>query len=136
MSFSSSDVEVSMERSERWYAECEMNINAGAYNSAIASAYNAMFHAARTVLYALGYREKSHYCVARFLDSLVEKGLLEEKWVNMLDRARNVRHADQYNIDFVSTKEDAEAMMEMANSFIERMKELVKEIRRIEINGK
>ncbi len=130
MRFSDEDVEASMERAERWYAECEMNIQAGAYNSAVSSAYNAMFHSARAVLYASGYREKSHYCLARFLDSLVEKGILEEKWVNTLDRARNVRHADQYNIDFISTKEDAESMMKMANSFIHRMKSLLSDMRK------
>ncbi len=120
-----SDVEASIERSGKWYAEAEMNMGAGAYNSAISSAYNAMFHAARAVLYASGYREKSHYCVARYLEKLVEDGILDEKWVHMLDRARNVRHADQYDIGFLSTMEDAEAMLDMAAGFIDAMKDIL-----------
>jgi len=31
-------------------------------------------------------------------------------------------------VDFISTKEDAESMMEMANLFIERMKKLIEEM--------
>ncbi len=33
------------------------------YKWATVQAYYAMFHAARTLLYLKGYREKSHYCL-------------------------------------------------------------------------
>ena len=41
-------------------------------------AYYAMFHAARALVYSKGYREKSHYCLAVALRTLlVEEGKLD-----------------------------------------------------------
>ena len=39
-----------------------------------------MFHVAKAVLFIYGFREKSHFAVARFLeDKCVRKGLLEDE---------------------------------------------------------
>ncbi len=65
--FDADDVARSCERAREWLRECRMDIDAGAYNSAISAGYMAMFHSARALLFRDGLREKSHFCVARYL---------------------------------------------------------------------
>ena len=38
------------------------------FSSSILASYMVMFHAARTILFFDGFREKSHACVARYLE--------------------------------------------------------------------
>jgi len=76
--------------------------------SCVLVSYLAIFHAARAILFADGFREKSHFAVARYLESrYVDKGLLEEKWVKLLDHYREMRHQDQYSTSFFTTEEEA-----------------------------
>ena len=127
--FHEDDIGLSMKRAEEWLIECEKDIDSEAYGSAIFAGYLAMFHSARAILYNDGYREKSHYCVARYLERYVENNMLENEWVSLLDYAREVRHADQYNVGFVSTEEDAKEMYNTAVKFVKRMKQLLEEIK-------
>ena len=86
--------EESIKTAESWLIEAEKNL--------ILSSYLAMFHSARAVLFLEGFREKSHFAVARFLEStFVERGLLEKEWIELLDYYREIRHADQYSTSFI-----------------------------------
>jgi len=90
-----------------------------------------MFHAARAILFFDGWREKSHACVARYLEEKYAKaGKLERKWVELLDLHREIRHDDQYDLSFFSTKEDAEKALQSAREFLERMRKLLNNILR------
>jgi uncharacterized protein (UPF0332 family) len=100
------------------------NITVDAYDSCIASAYMAMFHAARAVLFRDGIREKSHYCIARYLDKYVDEDLLEEEWVVLLDRIRDVRHQDQYTLYHHTTEEEASFSIKISKQFVKRIKKL------------
>ncbi len=68
----------SLEKAEEWVEESEKNITVFAYDSCISSSYMAMFHSARAILFRDGVREKSHYCLARYLEKYVEEVLLEK----------------------------------------------------------
>lgn len=84
-----------------------------------------MFHAARSILFFDGYREKSHACVARYLEEkYVKTGKLDRKWVELLDHSREIRHYDQYDLSFFSTKEDAENALKSARDFLVVMENL------------
>lgn len=61
-----------------WLSEAEKNLEAEALRSALSSAYLAVFHSARAVLFRDGVREKSHYCIGLYLQRYVEEGSLEE----------------------------------------------------------
>lgn len=116
----------SVRAADRWLEEAEINLKNGAFNSSVLSSYLAMFHSARAVLYMDGYREKSHYCIARFLEEkYVKRGLLEDKWVELLDHQRELRHASQYDTSFLSTEEEAKNTLETAKGFVERMKTII-----------
>jgi len=70
----------SLEASLKWLDESEKNLQSNALRSSLLSAYLAVFHAARSILFFDGYREKSHACIARYLEEkYVRSGLLESK---------------------------------------------------------
>lgn len=107
--------------------EAEKDLRGEAYNSSVLSSYLAMFHSARALLYFDGYREKSHFCIARYLEEkYVRKRLLESKWVELLDHYRDLRHDDQYSISFFATKDEAGSALRTAKEFVERMRSLLK----------
>jgi uncharacterized protein (UPF0332 family) len=65
------------------------------YRNSITTSYYAMFHAARALVLAKGYAEKSHYCLVVAFETLygdTEEGL---ELARALARARSLReHAD------------------------------------------
>ena len=85
-----------------------------------------MFNSERAILFLDGYREKSHACVARYLEEqYVNKKKLEKKWVELLDHHREIRHNDQYDLSFYSSEEEAKEALESAGQFLKRMKQLL-----------
>ena len=121
--------EQSLLQARDWLSEAEKNLEAEALRSAISSAYLAVFHSARAVLFRDGVREKSHYCIGLYLQRYVEDGILEEDWPMLFDRIRSVRHADQYSFMALPTEEEVQASIDLAERFIERMERLLKETR-------
>jgi uncharacterized protein (UPF0332 family) len=110
-----------------WLNEAATNLASGSYRSALASAYLAMFHAARAILFRDGIREKSHYCVGAYLETYVDQGKLESQWVEVFDRLRSARHTDQYSFEARPTKEELEAKLNTAREFVSRMQKLLEE---------
>jgi uncharacterized protein (UPF0332 family) len=115
----------SINKAESWLKEAEKSFQGEAYDSSVLSSYLAMFHSARAILFLDGYREKSHACVARYLEEqYVSKKKLEKKWVELLDHHREIRHNDQYDLSFYSSDEEAKEAFESAGQFLQRMKHL------------
>lgn len=115
----------SLKRAREWLRDAENALAAGAINSAIVAAYMVMFHAARSLLFRDGYREKSHACVARYLEEkYVKSGKLDKKYVALLDYSREMRHEDQYDLSFCSTKEDADKAIKSAAVFFTAIDDL------------
>lgn len=116
----------SITKAESWLKEAEKSFQGEAYDSSVLSSYLAMFHSARAILFIDGYREKSHACVARYLEEqYVSKKKLEKKWVELLDHHREIRHNDQYDLSFYSSVEEAKEAFESAGQFLKRMKHLL-----------
>lgn len=127
---SKENAEASIKTAQKWLAEAEKDLSAKAFNSALMAAYVAMFHSARAILFFDGYREKSHFCLARYIeDNYAKKGLLEAKWVDMLDHYRDMRHDDQYSLGFLTTKEEAESSLQTAKEFVERLSLLLERLK-------
>lgn len=116
----------SIERSERWLKEAEKTLKGEAFDSSVLASYMVMFHSARAILFFDGFREKSHACVARYLEEkYVKTKKLKKKWVDLLDHHREIRHNDQYDLSFFSTDEEAEQAVKSASEFLSKMKELL-----------
>lgn len=88
-----------------------------------------MFHSARAILFFDGYREKSHACIARYLEEkYAKKKLLEIRWIELLDYYRELRHGDQYDLVFLITEQEAKNALNNAYEFVKRMKKLHQDI--------
>jgi uncharacterized protein (UPF0332 family) len=119
----------SLKKAREWLKEAENSLKGNALSSSILASYAAMFHAARAILFFDGFREKSHACVARYLEEkYVKTGKVDKKWVELLDHSREIRHADQYDLSFFSTKEEAENAIKSASDFLAAMSDLFKDI--------
>jgi len=115
----------SMKKAHQWLKEAKNSLKGAAFNSSILASYMIMFHAARSILFVDGYREKSHACVARYLEEkYVKTGRLNRKWVELLDHSREIRHDDQYNLSFISTRKDAEYALKSAGNFLLAIEDL------------
>ncbi|ASJ17582.1 HEPN domain-containing protein [Thermococcus chitonophagus] len=117
---------MSLKRAEEWLIEAEANLKFASYRTSLIASYLAMFHSARALLFRDGWREKSHFCVARFLEEFyVKTGKLEREWVDLLDRMRELRHADQYDVSYSPTKEEAEEALKLAKQFVGKIKKIL-----------
>jgi uncharacterized protein (UPF0332 family) len=116
----------SIRKAEKWQEEAKRTLRSKALDSSVLASYMVMFHSARAILFKDGYREKSHACVARYLEEkYVKEGNLEKKWVELLDHHREVRHEEQYDLSFFATEGEAKEALTSASKFLERMKQLV-----------
>lgn len=116
----------SINKAESWLTESEKTLQSEAYDSSVMSSYLVMFHSARAILFFDGYREKSHACVARYLENRYVNGKkLERKWVDLLDHHRGIRHENQYDLSFFSSHEDAKKAFDSAKQFLRRMIRLI-----------
>ncbi len=87
------------------------------YKWATVQAYYAMFHAARTLLYHKGYREKSHYCLIRAMKAFyVDEHLLEARLVESFQMAKALREGADYENTFDA--ESAASLAEQAAEFV------------------
>jgi uncharacterized protein (UPF0332 family) len=117
----------------KWLEETEKNFSSDALRSSLLSAYLAMFHSARSILYHDSYREKSHACVARYLEpNYVGKGHLEQKWEELLDHYREIRHRDQYSFNFFTSIEEPEDTIDKSMAFVTRMQSILDEKSKIQ----
>jgi uncharacterized protein (UPF0332 family) len=118
----------SIKKARKWLNEAKKNFKFNLWDSCLVSSYSAMFHAARALLFKDGFREKSHYCVARYLEEkYVHKNKLPRYVVDLLDRLRNLRHEDLYELDFFVMKEDAIEAIKGAEAVIREIAKLIKE---------
>jgi len=94
------------------------------YKYATITAYYSMFHFARALLFAKGYREKSHYWLIVALQALyVEKGLIGESLVSDFHDAMILREDADYHGKF--SKEGAEVTIESAKIFLKKAKSIL-----------
>jgi len=111
-----------------WIKEAENNLKNKSFKSCVLTSYLGMFHAGRAILFFDGFREKSHFAIARYLEEMYgRKNKLEKKWIELLDYYRDLRNQDQYRTSFVVEKEEAKRSLESAKKFIERIEKLFKE---------
>jgi uncharacterized protein (UPF0332 family) len=99
----------------------------GHHDAALLYAYTSMFSSGRALLYRDGVQEKSHYCLARYLEEkYVKKGKLDPEIIVFLDSFREERHAIMYGFEEVEIRpEAAREAVSIAEEFLRRAKGLV-----------
>lgn len=93
------------------------SLRRGNYKWTVVQSYYSMFHSARALIYALGYREKSHYCLIVALRVLyVDKGKLDFELVEAFSKAKVLREDADYYDNW--SREGAEFMLTKAKRFL------------------
>ncbi|MBD3397517.1 HEPN domain-containing protein [Candidatus Micrarchaeota archaeon] len=115
-----------MEKAQVMLEEAEKAAKGGSPNSAVLAGYAAMFDGARALLFKDGYRERSHACVARYLEANYSEKL-GGSFVDLLDEYREKRHKVSYSSEYYPTVEEAKNLLEFAGKFLEKIEKLVEE---------
>jgi uncharacterized protein (UPF0332 family) len=106
-----------LERAKKTFADSD-------YKWATIQAYYSIFHAARALLYAKGYREKSHFCLKVAIQALyVDEGTLDKKYVDDFDTTMLLRETADYKSNF--SKEGAESSIKSAQDFLAKAEEIL-----------
>lgn len=114
-----------MEKANTLLGEAKTAVESKSPNSAVLAGYAAMFDAARALLFKDGYRERSHACVARYLEANYSDKL-GSSFVHLLDEYREKRHKVTYSSEYYPTLDEAKALVKFAEQFIEKIEGLVR----------
>ncbi|MDD3926587.1 MAG: HEPN domain-containing protein [bacterium] len=94
------------------------------YKWSTVQAYYSMFHAARALLFAKGYREKSHFCLKTAIQALyVDEGLMDSKYISDFDTTMLLRETADYRSDY--SPESAKVAIENAESFLAKTEDIL-----------
>ncbi|MBU0532568.1 HEPN domain-containing protein [Candidatus Micrarchaeota archaeon] len=100
------------------------------YDNAVVSAYTAMFHTARALLFKDGFKERNHYVVCEYLRERY-RNTVEMKYINELNVLRTTRHKIIYGDDETNIKEiqraEAESAIKTAEGFLVFIRKLIKQ---------
>lgn len=98
-------VESSLMIAERFLRSSNRNLEIDEFEIAEMAAYNSAFHAARALLFAKGYTERSHFCLGVALRDLYKGKIID--LLKTFDKIRLSRHNVQYGGALVSEDEAA-----------------------------
>ena len=112
-------IESSLEAAGRFLRSAERNLEIEEYEMAEIAAYNRTFHSARSLLFARGYVERSHYCLGIALRSLYGGKIVD--LLKTLDKLRLSRHNVLYGGALVG-REEAEFVIKFAKEFFDVVK--------------
>ncbi len=108
---------------QRHLKEADVTFGIRAYTSTILSSYEAMFHAARAVLFKDGVKEHSHVCIPVYIkDAYPEL----ESYANVLDTYRIYREKVAYGLDIEVMEKEAQDAIENARELVEIMGSIIK----------
>ena len=117
----------SLKQAELFLIDAGDLIKIGKERMAIIALYNAFFHTARTLLFKDGIKERSHFCIARYLEEkYVHKKLLNAKFLNYLDTLRDARHETQYSLDITEIEIDLGTAIGICREFMKEVEGLIK----------
>lgn len=112
-----------LRQAESDYAFAKDSFERGIYKWSTIQSYYSMFHSARALLCAQGYRERSHYCLIVAMRALyVDKGLLSHRLVESFQLGKTLRENADYYGEF--SKESSAQILEDTGKFLEAAKKL------------
>lgn len=90
------------------------------YSQSINRSYYSIFHAARAMLAPLQFDSKKHSgIISYFIKYYVKEELIERKYSNIINSARQIRINSDYDDFYIVTKEQAVKQLASAKEFYE-----------------
>jgi len=119
--------EQSIKTAEHFFDESEELIKVEIKDMAFIALYSASFHAARALLFRDGVKERSHYCVCKYIEEKYqEPELVTMQQAVILDSLRSKRNDIQYSLEQPELEENLNEIFNEVSAFIERVKEIIK----------
>lgn len=88
--------------------------------------YNAFFHTTRALLFIDGIKERSHYCIARYVEeTYIKEKKLETRYLDAFETMMSVRHNAQYSTEEVTIDENLEQLHNICEEFTQKVEELL-----------
>ena len=110
-----------LKQAEFFLREAEELLELNKKHIAALSLYNSFFHTARALLFKDGIKERSHYCIAKYLESHYDI----EKFVNAFESIMSLRHNVQYSTEKVEIEEDLAEFINICHEFISEVEKLL-----------
>ncbi len=89
--------------------------------------YNAVFHAGRALLFRDGIKERSQYCLQKYLEEKYQKpGLLSGEEAALFDVLRGIRQEVQYGVTKIRFEENIAELCDKTEKFIEKTKVIIR----------
>jgi uncharacterized protein (UPF0332 family) len=120
------DIEAEMREAESDLESAKRSLGEPDYKWTIIKAYYSMFHAFKSLLFSVGYTEKSHDCLIVAVEELfTDKGLLPASLVADIRNAKTARESADYGLTYgrasaEGTVKDAEQIYQIVSSFLTR----------------
>lgn len=122
---------------DRLLSQAELRLEAaqhllkeGFYDDAVSRAYYSMYFATSALFLARNIQVKTHRgLIARFGQEFVEKGLMERHFGRILRIAEELRSEADYSIAREISEEEAAVVVEDAERFLHRAREVIDEVR-------
>lgn len=116
----------SIKQAEHFLLEADKLIDNEMVDMAFIALYNSSFHASRALLFKDGVKERSHYCISKYIEYFYkEKELVTLRQTIILDSLREKRNDIQYSIIRLEIDEDVHEVYNEIEEFIERVKEII-----------
>ena len=116
-----------IDKAEQFLAEAKKGIENMQPASAASMAYLSFFNAARALLLADGYREKSHRCVLEYLRFKYIKELGKDN-LSLFFQYMDLRHKTQYDSIYYPSMEEAKNITKFAEEFIKKVWKLLEKL--------
>jgi len=124
------EIDVLIEKSEERLNAARILFDKGYYEDAVSRAYYSMFLAAKALLKTKKIDVKTHKgLIYKFGLEFVEKEIIEKEYGEAIHGAEELREEADYSTFRRIHKEEARAVIEDAERFLERSKRIMKDLR-------
>jgi len=114
----------SLEASLSYIQNAKDNLKMKNNNLVIFCSYTSMLHAARSLLFRDGIKERSHLCVISYIKETYPR---LRRLANQLDTYRRNRHNTLYALDFLISDDDAKQAIDDAELFYKQIESIINE---------
>ncbi|MGM5485049.1 MAG: HEPN domain-containing protein [Nanobdellota archaeon] len=104
-----------LSQAEFFLNECEDLVGLSKKHMAVIALYNSYFHLARSLLIKDGIKERSHYCIARY----IEENYDFSEFLDAFETIMSLRHTVQYSAEKVDLDVDLVYFINLAYGFLE-----------------
>jgi len=130
------EIETLIRKAKRRLDAAYYLLGEGFYEDAVSRAYYSMYFAAKALLLRRDITVKTHKgLLSKFGLEFVDEGVVEKYYGRAFRIAEELREEADYSISREISEEEAKSVIEDAEKFLVRIKEAIKEIKKIGIEN-